>query len=133
MGKPIVQDQAQAIRWLRNGYDGMGGEGEEYEAIADWIERGIRLSAADAQAIVDWIEIATDNGQGPPPWDMLNRIKAAYPLLVIPMWLRAPPRRVLTQLTPLPARPRQCPACKCLDGVHEAQCKNAGRMVYLDE
>jgi len=52
MNEPMTT--AMALRWLRNGYDGMGGEGPEYEAIADHFEKLVQahrdMAIAQAKA-----------------------------------------------------------------------------------
>jgi hypothetical protein len=50
----------------------------------------MNITQEEAQDIVEWMEIAWDEGEGPEPWEFLARLKAAFPTLTVSRWFKEP-------------------------------------------
>ena len=46
----------------------------------------MNITQEEAQDLVEWMQIAGDEGEGPEPWEFLARLKAAFPTLHVPVW-----------------------------------------------
>jgi hypothetical protein len=75
----------------------------------------MNITQEEAQDLVEWMEIAWDEGQGPEPWEFLARLKAAFPTLYVSPWFHEQDEE------PVPVKPEGC-LCSMPLGKHTDIC-----------
>jgi len=68
-------------------------------------EPTMNITFQEAADIVQWMEVAWDEGQGPDTWVFAERLVAAFPTLEVRSWLRKPEQE---EPPPAPEPPCTC-------------------------